>query len=61
MVIATGSRMVLEEIPGMKEGAEFFYTEESAVKLFRRLRVPGRTVSRSRPVCLPCARSHLSS
>lgn len=38
MVIATGSRMVPEEIPGMKEGAEFFYTEESAVKLFRRLR-----------------------
>lgn len=38
LVIATGSRMVPEEIPGMSEGAEFFYTEASAVKLFRRLR-----------------------
>lgn len=38
LVIATGSRMVPEEIPGMNEGAEFFYTEASAVKLFRRLR-----------------------
>lgn len=38
LVIATGSRMVPEEIPGMNEGAEFFYTESSAIKLFRRLR-----------------------
>lgn len=38
LVIATGSRMVPEDIPGMNEGAEFFYTEASAVKLFRRLR-----------------------
>ena len=38
LVIATGSRMVPEEIPGMSEGAEFFYTEELAIKLFRRLR-----------------------
>lgn len=38
LVIATGSRMVPEDIPGMSEGAEFFYTEASALKLFRRLR-----------------------
>lgn len=38
LVIATGSRMVPEEIPGMSEGAEFFYTEASALKMFRRLR-----------------------
>ena len=37
MVIATGSRMFPEGIPGMVEGAETFYTEETAVKMLRRL------------------------
>ncbi|MBK6400799.1 MAG: NAD(P)/FAD-dependent oxidoreductase [Rhodocyclaceae bacterium] len=38
LVIATGSRIVPDETPGLTEGAEFFYTEESAVKLYKRLR-----------------------
>ena len=38
LVIATGSRIVPEEVPGLKEGAETFYTESSAVKMFKRLR-----------------------
>jgi sulfide:quinone oxidoreductase len=38
LVIATGSRIVPETIPGLTEGAETFYTEETALKLFRRLR-----------------------
>jgi len=38
MVIATGSRMFPDSIPGLKENAEFFYTEQTAVKLFHRLR-----------------------
>lgn len=38
LVIATGSRMVPNEIPGLEEGADFFYTEESAIKLFKKLR-----------------------
>ncbi len=38
LVIATGSRMAPKEIPGLEEGAEFFYTEETAVKMFKRLR-----------------------
>jgi len=38
LVIATGSRMFPDSIPGLKENAEFFYTEETAVKLFHRLR-----------------------
>ena len=38
LVIATGSRIVPEEIPGLAEGAETFYTEESAVKMFKSLR-----------------------
>lgn len=38
LVIATGSRIVPEEIPGMSEGAETFYTEASAIKMFKRLR-----------------------
>ncbi|MGD9670958.1 MAG: NAD(P)/FAD-dependent oxidoreductase [Hyphomicrobiaceae bacterium] len=38
IVIATGSRMVPEEIPGMNEGADFFYTEASALKLYKKLR-----------------------
>ena len=37
MAIATGSRMVPETVPGLAENAEFFYTEESAVKMFKRL------------------------
>lgn len=37
LVIATGARIVPEEIPGMREGAETFYTEESAVRMHRRL------------------------
>ena len=37
MVIATGSRMFPEGIPGMAESAETFYTEESALKMFKRL------------------------
>ena len=38
LVIATGSRIVPEQIPGLTEGAETFYTEASAIKLFKRLR-----------------------
>ncbi|HXZ47729.1 MAG TPA: FAD/NAD(P)-binding oxidoreductase [Usitatibacter sp.] len=38
LAIATGSRIWPEAIPGLKENAEFFYTEETAVKLFNRLR-----------------------
>ncbi|MGO9544968.1 MAG: NAD(P)/FAD-dependent oxidoreductase [Rhodomicrobium sp.] len=38
LVIATGSRIVPEEVPGLTEGAETFYTEETAVKMFKRLR-----------------------
>lgn len=38
LVIATGSRMVPEETPGLAEGAEFFYTEASAVKMYKKLR-----------------------
>ena len=38
LAIATGSRMFPDAVPGLKENAEFFYTEESAVKLFNRLR-----------------------
>lgn len=38
LVIATGSRIVPEEVPGMTEGAETFYTEASAIKMFKRLR-----------------------
>lgn len=37
LVIATGSRMMPDSVPGLAENAEFFYTEESALKLFRRL------------------------
>jgi len=37
MVIATGSRMFPEGIPGMTEGAETFYTEETALKMFKTL------------------------
>lgn len=38
LVIATGSRIVPHEVPGLTEGAEFFYTEETALKMFKRLR-----------------------
>ena len=38
LVIATGSRTVSEEIPGLAEGSETFYTEEGAVKMFKSLR-----------------------
>ncbi|HQU15351.1 MAG: pyridine nucleotide-disulfide oxidoreductase [Chromatiales bacterium 21-64-14] len=38
LVIATGSRIYPEGIPGLEEHGEFFYTEASALKLFRRLR-----------------------
>jgi sulfide:quinone oxidoreductase len=37
VVIATGSRPVPETIPGLAENSETFYTEETAVKMFRRL------------------------
>ena len=37
MVIATGSRMFPEGIPGLAENAELFYTEESALKMFKSL------------------------
>lgn len=38
MVIATGSRIAPETILGLAEHAETFYTEEAAVKMFKRLR-----------------------
>jgi len=38
VAIATGSRPTPEEIPGLAENAELFYTEESALKMFNRLR-----------------------
>jgi sulfide:quinone oxidoreductase len=37
LVIATGSRPVPEMIPGLAENAETFYTEATAVRMFRRL------------------------
>jgi sulfide:quinone oxidoreductase len=37
LVIATGSRPVPEMIPGLAENAETFYTEETALKMFKRL------------------------
>jgi sulfide:quinone oxidoreductase len=38
MAIATGSRPTPEEIPGLAQHAEQFYTEETALKMFKRLR-----------------------
>jgi len=38
IAIATGSRPVAEEIPGLADNAEQFYTEETALKMFKRLR-----------------------
>ena len=37
IAIATGSRPSAEDIPGLAEASEQFYTEESAVKMFKRL------------------------
>ncbi len=37
LIIATGSRIVPEEIPGLAEGSETFFTEESAVRMHKRL------------------------
>lgn len=37
LVIATGSRIVPQEIPGLSEGAEMFYTEEGALRMYKRL------------------------
>lgn len=46
LVIATGSRIVPETVPGLMEGAETFYTEEGAVKMFKRLReFPGGKIA----------------
>jgi len=38
LVIATGSRALMSSIPGLAENAETFYTEETAVKMFKALR-----------------------
>ena len=37
LAIATGSRMVPETIPGLVENSETFYTEATAIKMFKRL------------------------
>ena len=37
LVIATGSRPVPETIPGLVENSETFYTEASAIRMFKRL------------------------
>lgn len=37
LIIATGARVMPEEVPGLKEGAESFFTEESAVRMYKRL------------------------
>jgi len=37
LTIATGARVVPEEVPGLVEGSEMFFTEESAVNMHRRL------------------------
>lgn len=37
LAIATGSRPSPEDIPGLAENSEQFYTEESAIKMFKRL------------------------
>jgi len=37
LVIATGSRPAPEMIPGLAENAELFYTEQTALKMFKRL------------------------
>lgn len=38
VAIATGSRPVPELIPGLAENSETFYTEETALRMFKRLR-----------------------
>ncbi len=38
LVVATGSRLVPEEVPGLKEGAHWFYDYEGAKKLRRALK-----------------------
>jgi sulfide:quinone oxidoreductase len=38
LVVATGSRPYMEEVPGLAENAEMFYTEEGALKMLRSLR-----------------------
>ena len=38
LVIATGSRIMPKKVPGLDEGAETFYTEEGAIKMFKALR-----------------------
>ncbi len=38
LAIATGSRPVPELIPGLVESSETFYTEETALKMFKRIR-----------------------
>lgn len=38
LVIATGSRTMSNEIPGLEEGSETFYTEKGAVSMFKKLR-----------------------
>ena len=38
LVIATGARIVPEEVPGLSEGAETFYTEEGAIRMHKRLK-----------------------
>jgi len=37
LIIATGARIVPDEVPGLKEGAEMFFTEASAVRMHKRL------------------------
>lgn len=37
LVIATGCRIVPQEVPGLGDGAETFFTEEGAVRLYKRL------------------------
>jgi sulfide:quinone oxidoreductase len=37
LAIATGSRPVPETIPGLAENSETFYTEETAIRMFKRL------------------------
>ena len=37
IAIATGSRPVQEAIPGLAQNSETFYTEETAIKMFKRL------------------------
>lgn len=37
LLIATGARVAPEETPGLEEGGEWFYTEDGARQLYRRL------------------------